>query len=156
MTNVSLGSVTTSAHHRAASRARLGYCWRVPTDLAPAGERRIAGRYELRSVIGRGGAGTVWRAEDVLLRRMVAVKEVHLPATLGEDERRTLRERVLREARAAAAVRHPVLVTVFDVVEDEDRPWIVLELIEARTLAAQVAERTLTPAEAARVGLDLL
>src|SRR4051794_23849565 len=87
---------------------------------------------------------------------MVAVKEVHLPATLGEDERRTLRERVLREARAAAAVRHPVLVTVFDVVEDEDRPWIVLELIEARTLAAQVAERTLTPAEAARVGLDLL
>ena len=90
----------------------------MPTDLAPAGERRIAGRYELRSVIGRGGAGTVWRAEDVLLRRMVAVKEVNLPASLSEDERRVLRERVLREARAAAAVRHPVLVTVFDVVED--------------------------------------
>jgi serine/threonine protein kinase len=128
----------------------------VTTELAPLEGRLIADRYELRSVIGRGGAGTVWRAEDVLLRRPVAVKEVHLPATLGEDERRNLRERVLREARAAAAVRHPVLVTVFDVVEDGDRPWIVLELIEAGTLAAHVHERTLTPAEAARVGIDLL
>lgn len=123
---------------------------------SPPEERRVAGRYLLHSVIGRGGAGTVWRAEDVLLRRMVAVKELHLPATLTEDERRVLRERVLREARSAAAVRHPVLVTVFDVVDHEDRPWIVLELVEARTLAARVAERPLSPAEAARVGIDLL
>ncbi len=134
----------------------MGYLWSVSAELAPPEGRRIAGRYELRSVIGRGGAGTVWRAEDVLLQRAVAVKEVHLPTTLSEDERRVLRERVLREARAAAAVRHPVLVSVFDVVEDEDRPWIVLELIEARTLSAVVAERTLSPAETARVGLDLL
>jgi hypothetical protein len=128
----------------------------VSTDLAPPAGRLIAGRYELKSVIGRGGAGTVWRAEDVLLKRMVAVKEVHLPTSLSEEEREVLRERVLREARAASAVRHPVLVTVFDVVEDEDRPWLVLELVEARTLGARVAEQTLTPAEAARIGIELL
>jgi eukaryotic-like serine/threonine-protein kinase len=128
----------------------------VATEAAPQAGRLIAGRYELRSVIGRGGAGTVWQAEDVLLKRMVAVKEVNLPATSTDEERHLLRERVLREARAAAAVRHPVLVTVFDVVDFEDRPWLVLELIEARTLAAHVAEQTLTPAEAARVGIDLL
>ena len=128
----------------------------MSTELAPPEGRCIAGRYQLRSVIGRGGAGTVWRADDVLLRREVAVKELHLPATLTEDERRVLRERVLREARSAAAVRHPVLVTVFDVVEDGDRPWIVLELVEAQTLAALVHERTLEPAEAARIGIDLL
>jgi serine/threonine protein kinase len=133
----------------------VGYSWCVPTETVPE-ERRVAGRYLLHSVIGRGGAGTVWRAEDVLLRRMVAVKEVHLPPTLTEDERRVLRERVLREARSAAAVRHSVLVTVFDVVEHEGRPWIVLELVEARTLAAQVADRLLSPTEAARVGIDLL
>ena len=106
-------------------------------------QRLVAGRYRLQSVIGRGGAGTVWRAEDVLLRRVVAVKEVHLPASLSDEERTILRERVLREARAAAAVRHPVLVTVFDVVEDEDRPWLVLDYIEARTLSARVADRPL-------------
>lgn len=98
----------------------------------------------------------MWRAEDVLLRRLVAVKEVHLPPTLDDEERRVLRERVLREARTAAAVRHPVLVTVFDVVEDADRPWIVLELVEAQTLAARIREQTLSPEQAARVGLDLL
>lgn len=128
----------------------------MSADLAPPEGRRIAGRYELQSVIGRGGAGTVWRALDVLLQRPVAVKEVHLPTTLTDEEGRVLRERVLREARSAAAVRHPVLVTVFDVVEDEDRPWIVLELVDARTLSAIVAEKPLTPSEAARVGLDLL
>jgi serine/threonine protein kinase len=128
----------------------------VPAELAPASGRLVAGRYQLDSVLGRGGAGIVWKAEDVLLRRVVAVKEVHLPATQSDEERRLLRERVLREARTAAAVRHPVLVTVFDVVEDEDRPWLVLEFIEARTLSARVAERPLTPAEAARIGIDLL
>ncbi|MDQ1649146.1 MAG: eukaryotic-like serine/threonine-protein kinase, partial [Frankiaceae bacterium] len=90
-------------------------------ESAPGVGRRIGDRYALHSVIGRGGAGTVWRAEDVLLRRLVAVKEVHLPSTLDDEERRVQRERVLREARSAAAVRHPVLVTVFDVVEDGDR-----------------------------------
>ena len=91
-----------------------------------------------------------------MLERHVAVKEVNLPPTLTEDERRVLRERVLREARAAAAVRHPVLVPVFDVVEDSDQPWLVFELVEARTLAAYVAEQPLSPAEAARIGIDLL
>jgi hypothetical protein len=128
----------------------------VTSELTPVSGRLVAGRYELLAVIGRGGAGTVWRAEDVLLQRQVAVKEVNLPPTLTEDERRVLRERVLREARAAAAVRHPVLVPVYDVVEDSDRPWLVLELIEARTLAAYVHEQPLTPAEAARIGIDLL
>src|SRR5688500_530513 len=92
------------------------------------GERIIAGRYELGSLLGRGGMGQVWRADDSLLNRPVAVKEVTIADALPEEERERSRRKVMREARAAARLAHPRSVTVFDVAEDAGRIFIVMEL----------------------------
>jgi len=125
----------------------------VPDD----GERRIAGRYRLIDTVGRGGMGVVWRAEDEVLGRTVAVKQVVIPPHLSPDEREVLRERVLREARAAARLHDPAAVTVFDVVEQDGSPYLVMELVDAATLAEVVRdEGPLPPREVARVGLAVL
>ena len=94
----------------------------------------IAERYELVEQIGTGGMATVWKAKDTLLGRSVAIKRLlpHL-ATIPEAA-----ERFTREAQAAAGLSHPGIVTVFDTGEDEGGPYIVLELIEGTTLAAQL------------------
>ncbi|MFN2503197.1 MAG: protein kinase [Acidimicrobiales bacterium] len=88
-------------------------------------EQLVDGRYARKEQLGRGGFGIVWRAHDTLLQRDVAMKEIVFPAILDEHEQASLREKVLREARAAARLSHPSLVTVFDVVEDDGRPFIV-------------------------------
>ncbi len=117
----------------------------------------VADRYELLETVGRGGFGTVWRACDTLLQRHVAVKEIHIPGSLNEEDRAGLRERVLKEARAAARLEHPGAVTVFDVIDDDGRPVIVMELVEAPNLSELVQEQgPLLPAEAARIGLEVL
>jgi eukaryotic-like serine/threonine-protein kinase len=101
--------------------------------------------------------GTVWRAHDRLLGRAVAVKEVELPAGPPAPGRAALRERALREARAAARLNHPGVVTLHDVVEADGCLFLVMELVEAPTLRELVErEGPLGPAAAARVGLDLL
>jgi hypothetical protein len=117
----------------------------------------VADRYELLESVGRGGFGVVWRACDTLLQRHVAVKEIHIPGFLDEEDRSGLRDKVLHEARAAARLDHPGAVTVFDVIDDEGNPVIVMELVEAPNLSELVAERgPLPPAEVARIGLDVL
>jgi serine/threonine protein kinase len=117
----------------------------------------VAGRYRLISALGNGGMGTVWLAEDDLLSRQVAVKEVSPPADMTEHERELLRERTLREARTAARLSHPNVVTIYDVVEDDGRPWIVMELVPARSLRDVVqAAGPLTAQQAAGVGLQIL
>src|SRR5215472_11422696 len=117
----------------------------------------VAGRYRLQSVIGRGGMGVVWLAADELLRRAVAVKEVVWPPELGDEERDTLPERALREARTAARLDHPNIVRVFDVAEHDDRPWIVMQLVPYRSLRDVVAEGgPLTAEQTARIGLSIL
>ncbi|MGA5063022.1 protein kinase domain-containing protein [Streptomyces exfoliatus] len=128
------------------------------TRKAPVGEGRLlAGRYRLGAVLGRGGMGTVWRAVDETLGRTVAVKELRFPTSIDEDEKRRLITRTLREAKAIARIRNNGAVTVYDVVDEDDRPWIVMELIEGKSLADAVREDgTLTPRRAAEVGLAIL
>ncbi|KOU57937.1 serine/threonine protein kinase [Streptomyces sp. MMG1533] len=119
--------------------------------------RVIAGRYRLEERLGRGGMGVVWRATDRLLGRQVAVKELPLDDTLSADEARRQRERTLREARAVAQLGHPHVIVVHDVVEDDERPYIVMELIDGGSLADRIAERgPVDVAEAARIGIALL
>ncbi|MEU9998268.1 serine/threonine-protein kinase [Streptomyces sp. NPDC050848] len=119
--------------------------------------RLLSGRYRLDGVLGRGGMGTVWRAVDETLGRTVAVKELRFPNSIDEDEKRRLITRTLREAKAIARIRNNGAVTVYDVVDEDDRPWIVMELIEGKSLADAVREDgTLTPHRAAEVGLAIL
>ncbi|MET8173046.1 serine/threonine-protein kinase [Streptomyces clavifer] len=119
--------------------------------------RLLAGRYRLGEVLGRGGMGTVWRAADETLGRTVAVKELRFPSAIDEDEKRRLITRTLREAKAIARIRNNSAVTVYDVVDEDDRPWIVMELIEGKSLAEAIREDgTLTPRRAAEVGLAIL
>ncbi|MGW4511428.1 serine/threonine-protein kinase [Streptomyces sp. NPDC004393] len=119
--------------------------------------RVIAGRYRLQERIGRGGMGVVWRASDELLGRQVAVKELTVDPSLSADEARLQRERTLREARAVAQLQHPHIVVVHDVVEHDERPYIVMELIDGGSLAERIARRGPVDArEAARIGIALL
>jgi serine/threonine protein kinase len=118
----------------------------------------VADRYELLEPVGRGGFGVVWRALDTLLERQVAVKEIHIPGFLSEQDRADLRSKVLKEAQAEARLDHPGAVTVYDVIDDDDgHPVIVMELVDAPTLAELVASRgPLPPDEVARIGAQVL
>lgn len=119
--------------------------------------RVLAGRYTLGPHLGQGGMGVVRRARDGVLERDVAIKEIELPPELGGSDRDAVRVRVLREARATAALDFPGAVTIFDVVEEAGSPFIVMELVEGPTLhELVVGEGPLNPDEAARVGLDVL
>nr|WP_274562725.1 serine/threonine protein kinase [Streptomyces spiramyceticus] len=116
----------------------------------------VAGRYRLGETIGQGGMGRVWRAFDEILDRRVAVKEMRMDGLDAEDSR-IRRERTLREARATARIDHPNVVRVYDVAEVNDRLWIVMELVDSRSLEQTLAEEgPLRPQEAARIGLGLV
>ncbi|QFG23405.1 serine/threonine-protein kinase [Actinomadura sp. WMMB 499] len=118
---------------------------------------RLARRYRLLSVVGSGGMGTVWRARDELLDRDVAVKEIRPPGPATEAERAALGRRLLAEARATAALRHPGAVAVHDVVVERGRPWIVMEFHESRSLARLIDERgPLGVRRTAEIGAALL
>ena len=92
-----------------------------------------------------------------MLEREVAVKEITFPLHVTEAERAVLRERTLREARAAGRLDHPHVTTVHDVVEEDGKPWLVMEHVPSRSLQELVEERgPLPPDVVARIGLDLL
>ncbi|HEV2766218.1 MAG TPA: serine/threonine-protein kinase [Acidimicrobiales bacterium] len=117
----------------------------------------VGGRYRLGRRLGTGGMGVVWEGEDTVLQRPVAVKAVDLPSHLTDDDRHSLRSRVLREARSAARINHPATVRVFDVVDDGGRLYVVMELVRAPTLAEVVEERgPLSVPEVATLGLGVL
>ncbi|WP_416980849.1 protein kinase domain-containing protein [Streptomyces sp. T028] len=116
----------------------------------------MTGRYRLVESIGQGGMGRVWRATDDVLDRQVAVKEMRIDG-LDPEDGRTRRERTLREARATARIDHPNVVRVYDVVDEGERLWIVMELVAGRSLERVMAEEgPLGPRETARIGLGLV
>ncbi len=119
--------------------------------------RVVAGRYRLVAPVGEGAMGTVWRAEDVRLDRVVAVKQLRVPAAASADETSRARQRVFREARAAAGLQHPHAVAVYDVATDEqDQPVLVMEYVPSRSLADVLAERgTLPPEDVASIGAQI-
>ncbi|MFE5092118.1 protein kinase [Streptomyces sp. NPDC056638] len=117
----------------------------------------LAGRYRLGEVLGRGGMGKVWRAHDEVLHRTVAVKELTAGLYVAEADRIVLHARTQKEARAAARITHPGVVTVHDVIEYDDRPWIVMQYVDGPSLADAAKESgEIEPREAARIGLHVL
>ncbi|MFE0177720.1 serine/threonine-protein kinase [Streptomyces sp. NPDC059002] len=127
-----------------------------------AAKRVIDGRFELLDRLGGGGMGLVWRARDLALDREVAVKEVRPPdpslAEYDPEGARTLRARVLREARALARVDHPNVVTIHHIVDGGDGtyPWIVMELVTGGSLQDRLGRGTLAPEDAAVLGREIL
>jgi eukaryotic-like serine/threonine-protein kinase len=119
--------------------------------------RLIGGRYRLQDPIGRGAMGIVWRGRDELLDRDVAVKEVQVTGHATPAEAEVVYQRTLREARTAARLSHPNVVKVFDVVEEAGSPWIIMELVEARSLDRVITEDgPLPPEQAADLGTGLI
>lgn len=120
----------------------------------PAGGRIIAGRYRLDTMIGEGAMGTVWAATDQVLLRRVAIKDIKYPPGTPTAEATQLQHRLLREARAVAALSHPNVITVYDILTTATGPVIVMELLHARSVAEIVREQgRVTPARAAVIGV---
>jgi eukaryotic-like serine/threonine-protein kinase len=106
---------------------------------------RVGGRYRLDERIGAGAMGAVWRATDELLNRTVAVKELLAaaapPTAAGNDALEVSRQRILREGRIGARLQHAHVISMFDVVVHEDRPWLVMEYLPSRSLAQVLGEK---------------
>ncbi|WP_049578874.1 serine/threonine-protein kinase [Streptomyces sp. SBT349] len=119
----------------------------------------IDGRFQLIQRLGHGGMGAVWRAMDQALHREVALKEVR-PADPGQVQgpgaEATLRERVLREARALARLNHPHVVRIYHIVDVAPFPWLVMELVRGESLEARAARGPVPAHEAARYGRHVL
>jgi serine/threonine protein kinase len=102
--------------------------------------RLVAGRYRLQSQLGGGGMGTVWLARDELLGRQVAIKQVLTPVGISAEESDQQRQRALREGRIAARLSHPHAISVYDVALESGQPWLVMEYLPSRSLAAVLTQ----------------
>jgi eukaryotic-like serine/threonine-protein kinase len=128
--------------------------------MSPASDQnpvRVGARYRLDERIGAGAMGAVWRATDELLNRTVAVKELLAaaapPTAAGNDALEESRQRILREGRIGARLQHPHVISMFDVVVHEDRPWLVMEYLPSQSLAQVLgAKGPLPPMEVAEIG----
>ncbi|KXK60218.1 protein kinase [Micromonospora rosaria] len=125
--------------------------------MSDAQPQLVANRYRLISPLGQGGMGRVWKARDEVLHRDVAIKELVPPPGLTDDERREMRERSLREARAIARLNNVNVVRIFDVLRTDGDPWIVMEYVASKSLQDTIAEDgPVTPARAVEIGLGVL
>jgi tRNA A-37 threonylcarbamoyl transferase component Bud32 len=116
----------------------------------------IAGRYRLEAEVGSGAMGVVWRARDQLLGRTVAVKALAVRAAADDADNDAAARRAMREGRIAARLHHPNVIAVFDAVQHEGRPFLIMEYLESRSLSTLLAEgETLSPREAARIGAQV-
>src|SRR4051812_11455398 len=115
--------------------------------------RIVAGRYRLIGRIGTGAMGVVYRAHDERLNRTVAVKKVLLAPGLPDDEATEAVERCLREGRIAAKLHHANAIAVYDVVDEDGVPCLIMEYLPSRSLAMVLTEQgPLDPREVARIG----
>jgi eukaryotic-like serine/threonine-protein kinase len=121
-----------------------------------AAERLIAGRYRLVRRVGSGGMGVVWEAWDQRLRRPVAIKELHLKPGLTDAEAAVAKQRAMREARLTARLQHRHAVTVFDVVENDGMPCLIMQYSPSRPLSDVLRQHQTLPAgEVARIGAEV-
>src|SRR5436190_7840652 len=131
----------------------------APPGMGLAGDegRKHIGRYEVVKTIGKGAMGVVYKARDPLLDRTVAVKTIMSPQQQGRRVRSAFLERFQREAKAAAKMSHPAIVTIFDVGVDEDSgaPFMVLEYLPGESLADRLDRVRLPLARCVQVALDL-
>src|SRR4051812_27524531 len=107
--------------------------------------------YRILETLGAGGMGAVYKAYDEKLHRVVALKVLPPEAISQEDRRR----RFLQEARAASALNHPHILTVYEVGEDDGKPYIAMEFIEGETLRQKIRERGLQLKEAIEIALQI-
>ncbi|HEX3482013.1 MAG TPA: serine/threonine-protein kinase, partial [Kofleriaceae bacterium] len=130
-----------------------------PPGLQFTGEegRQRIGRYEVIKTIGKGAMGVVYKARDPLLDRVVAVKTIMSPQGQGRRVRSAFLERFQREAKAAAKMQHPAIVTIFDVGVDEETgaPFMVLEYLPGESLADRLDRVRFPLARGVQIALDL-
>jgi hypothetical protein len=116
----------------------------------------VAGRYRLLRRIGMGAMGVIWWGRDERLNRQVAVKKLLLHPGLPPDEAGEAVARCLREGRIAARLHHPNAITVFDVVDEDGAPCLVMEYLPSRSMAMVIAEEgPLSPRTAAGIGAQV-
>jgi serine/threonine protein kinase len=116
----------------------------------------IAGRYRLVSRLGSGAMGVVWQARDERLHRIVAIKQLLLPARLSDSEVEEASRRAMREGRITARLHHPHAIAVYDVAEHAGQPCLVMEYLASRSLAAVLSTQgVLSPEEVASIGSQI-
>jgi eukaryotic-like serine/threonine-protein kinase len=151
--------VTTLTHRLESFIEELTRAHPRPRRLRTTGvaDDLVGGRYRLLEVIGVGGMGRVWRAQDELLHRVVAAKEIDPPHEVAASEMVKLQLNTMREARAAARLDHPGIVQVYDVIWRPDRSWIVMEYVPSRSLHEAIRDAgPFRHSDAARIGLGIL
>jgi eukaryotic-like serine/threonine-protein kinase len=120
---------------------------------------RIGSRYRLEERIGAGAMGAVWRGTDELLNRTVAIKELIVagaPMGHGNDAAEESRQRLLREGRIGARLQHAHVISMFDVVVHDERPWLIMEYLPSRSFAVVLGEKgPMAPKDAAAVGVQI-
>ena len=125
------------------------------SSVEPREGVKMVGRYEIVETLGKGAMGVVYKARDPLLDRVVAVKTIVSPRTRGGRVRRAYLERFEREAKAAAKMQHPAIVTIFDVGSENGAPFMVLEYLPGESLADRLDRVRMPLGKAIQIGLDL-